>query len=604
MDVLSAPVIKPCEHVLNILATTREHHPNFALLLGAGASVSSGIKEASQLISEWRTKHHSMYGRGQALDDYLRQQVWFEKPDEYSVLFEALYDQPSQRREFIESCIEGRTPSWGHIYLVNLLRQRVFNTVFTTNFDDLVNEACYLYSSEVRPLVCAHDSSIGTVRLTSKRPKIIKLHGDFLFDNLKNTVRELESLELNMKAKLRQYAPEVGLLIVGYSGRDRSVMDALDQLLRVDDNFPHGIYWAVRKGGDVPQPVKLLSRFRRVSLFEIAGFDEFFANVHEALGLSLQREVSDPYGSLASRLNGLIREVAIPADGHPVIERDIQAIGRRIRERVGADVHSKSEVASQPSVQAEFASEFGSYALPLEFLAEIEARQGRTHRALDYLLIALEAAPTLDLFVRAYHLAVEGNRGDVLDGLRRRLEACNHVLKSNPPVAFTIALDLIGARRFDDAEWVLEAAKVAAQESGGMASWFEPYYHINKLQIRRHRGIPLTSAECELLRGFEGHPMILVKMGAAIVLGDYSRAEDLLLEAAATQELPPDALGWPIFDLLKPHARNTLVQKLLTEVGKRGKAQHVLREAAVTVGRVGESVGDHGKTVPGTEQGG
>lgn len=132
------------------------------------------------MVKRWRKAYASMHG-----EDELSKQPRFDKENEYSELFEALYDQPTQRREFIESCITGANPSWGYVYLTNLLDKGHFNTIFTTNFDDLVNEACFTFSNNLRPIVCAHDSSIASVRLTTTRPKIIKLHGDFLFDNIK-----------------------------------------------------------------------------------------------------------------------------------------------------------------------------------------------------------------------------------------------------------------------------------------------------------------------------------------------------------------------------------------------------------------------------------
>jgi hypothetical protein len=57
--------------------------------------------------------------------------------------------------------------------------------------------------SDLRPIVCAHDSAISSITITSKRPKIIKLHGDYLFDDIKSTVRETESLEENNKKEVR-----------------------------------------------------------------------------------------------------------------------------------------------------------------------------------------------------------------------------------------------------------------------------------------------------------------------------------------------------------------------------------------------------------------
>ncbi len=80
--------------------------------------------------------------------------------------------------------------------------------------------------------MCAHDSSINSITITSSRPKIIKLHGDYLFDDLKSTVRETESLEINMKNKLVEFSKDYGMIIVGYSGNDRSILEVLTNLLK------------------------------------------------------------------------------------------------------------------------------------------------------------------------------------------------------------------------------------------------------------------------------------------------------------------------------------------------------------------------------------
>ncbi|MCG9552664.1 SIR2 family protein [Vibrio sp. Isolate32] len=333
-------IFKPQKHLINILKNTQNHHPNFTLFLGAGASVTSKVKPAGELIKEWRQAYSDMYD---CESEKLEDQYWYGKHQEYSVLFEKLYDQPSQRREFIETCIDNAKPSWGYIYLVNLLKNKHFNTIFTTNFDDLVNEACYTFSDSLRPIVCAHDSSINSVRLTSERPKIIKLHGDFLFDNIKNTVRELESLESNMREKFKQYASEFGLIVVGYAGNDRSVMDTLNTLLFTGEHFPHGVYWCVRedtKFEDLSEPLKALSRFPNFHLVKIDGFDEFFAQIHQALDCDLQQEVSDPYNALVKKLNKTFNndssyDAINDADlspGQTIIQRDYSRLVEQLSE--------------------------------------------------------------------------------------------------------------------------------------------------------------------------------------------------------------------------------------------------------------------------------
>lgn len=288
---------------MHLLKSSKSHHPGFLLFLGAGASVESGVKSANDMIEEWREIHQKLYGESKKHS---------AETNVYSYLFESLYDQPSQRREYIESCVERASPSWGYIYLVNLIRMRVFNTVFTTNFDDLLNEACYLFSTDVRPVVCAHDSSIRSIRIATKRPKIVKLHGDFLFDSIKNTVRELESLEANMREKLRQFSSEFGMIVIGYSGRDRSIMDTLDALLRNDDSFPHGVYWCVRRGDNVAEAVDHLCRFPRFHLVEITGFDSFFAELHNDICDETHPLIKNPYGVVAQKLGSLLQNLSPP----------------------------------------------------------------------------------------------------------------------------------------------------------------------------------------------------------------------------------------------------------------------------------------------------
>ncbi|MGI5693422.1 SIR2 family protein [Escherichia coli] len=210
-----------------------------------------------------------------------------------------------------------------------------FNTIFTTNFDDLVNEACFTFSNNLRPIVCAHDSSINSIRLTTARPKIIKLHGDFLFDNIKNTIRELESLEDNMRAKFRQFATEFGMIVIGYSGHDRSIMDTLNTLLHSGSCFPHGIYWCIRDSDTekLSEQLKNLARFPHFHLIKINGFDEFMAELHYALGCNLQQEVVEPYSALSNKLDRYF-SIAEEDDAdvqHEIIKRDMNNLADHVR---------------------------------------------------------------------------------------------------------------------------------------------------------------------------------------------------------------------------------------------------------------------------------
>lgn len=199
--------------------------PNYSILLGSGASISSGIRSGSDLIKHWKKEiYDDSDKKGHlSIEEFYSDEnapTWYKKDNEYSCLFGERFDLQRQRRIFVEKEVSGKSPSIGYAYLIKLIDNGFFNTVFTTNFDDLLNEAFYRFSKN-RPIVCAHDSSISGVTVTSVRPKIIKLHGDYLFDNLKATEEETADLDKNMNLKFQEFARDFGLIVVGYSFKFR-----------------------------------------------------------------------------------------------------------------------------------------------------------------------------------------------------------------------------------------------------------------------------------------------------------------------------------------------------------------------------------------------
>ena len=174
-------------------------------------------------------------------------------------------------------------------------------------------------------MVAAHESSIGALRMSSDRPKIIKLHGDFLYDNIKNTLSELETLETNTKNKLTQIAQESGLVVVGYGGRDRSVMDVLEVLLRSDHYFPHGVYWCVRPDTTPSKRLESLLRRDRIHLVEVDGFDELMASIHGVAQFDLPQPLAAPLKVAADRAK-LFINIADNLKTHAIISRDMACV--------------------------------------------------------------------------------------------------------------------------------------------------------------------------------------------------------------------------------------------------------------------------------------
>lgn len=308
--------------------------PNYSLLLGAGASVTSGVRSGQTLVREWKKEVYEELNQDEKIslaEFYLpgKAPSWYEEANSYATLFENRYDLQRHRRMFVEREVSKAKPSMGYAYLVKLIENGFFNTVFTTNFDDLLNEAFYRFSNN-RPIVCAHDSSISGVTVTSTRPKIIKLHGDYLYENIKATLRETESLETNMKMKFQEFAKDFGLIVIGYSGQDRSIMDILNYLLQKEDYFKNGIFWCIRKGDyNISSELKKLLWRDRVYYVEIDGFDELFAELNQKLNKGLL-PVDDSFLSRKHQEN-IIKELTDnplmnPSGACDILTRDCKSL--------------------------------------------------------------------------------------------------------------------------------------------------------------------------------------------------------------------------------------------------------------------------------------
>lgn len=307
----------------------------YVLFLGAGASVSSGIPSTATLISDWQRQLYSILKETprpsspdfptSAFKAWLRSQypAWLNEKrreigseSEYSTLFELICKTRQQRQIYIESLVDHTRPGLGYIYLAGLIASGYINTVLTTNFDDLLLDALVRYY-DTKPIVCAFDSAVTSFSSSSQRPKIIKLHGDFLFDDIRATDADTLDLSENMEAKLVEVCEDKGLIVVGYSGNDESVLAPIRENLRRSRRFcAKGLHWCVylpEASNTTALPVgtseraiaSLRQRYpERVHAYATRGFDTMMLDIFESCGIALPSGVLNPYStSLAHAFN-------------------------------------------------------------------------------------------------------------------------------------------------------------------------------------------------------------------------------------------------------------------------------------------------------------
>jgi hypothetical protein len=291
---------------LSVGEFVRLHHlraPNLMWFLGAGASAAAGIPTAGQMILEFKrclycSEHNIPAAAVDLGDPVLRRRLerhFDEDPaypcagatNEYAVLFERTYPDEEDRRRHLHDAMVDATPSYGHLVLAALFRLGKAGVVWTTNFDHLIETAASrLFGTTARLTVAdleRHD--LAQRALTESRfPLLVKLHGDFHSARLKNTPAELQAQDARLRAALVEGCRRFGLAVVGYSGRDDSIMDTLVEALAAPSPFPHGLFWFVRHGERPPEWVtELLGHARatgaKAHLIEIEAFDELFGRL-------------------------------------------------------------------------------------------------------------------------------------------------------------------------------------------------------------------------------------------------------------------------------------------------------------------------------------
>lgn len=199
----------------------------------------------------------------------------FRQDVQYGMWFKTFSNLPKERQSLLEFLIDDKKPTYKYLLLAHLINVHVFKNIFTTNFDNLVNDS--LNYLNIKPKVYAHNEIAKEIDFKGKKPNIIKLHGDYLFENIKNIVEETTNLPDNMNEKLKGALAkeELDLIVIGYNGSDYSVMKCLQE---AKGSFDYNLYWCGSKEENLHWRVKTLIKNTQNSYFiEVANFVEFIS---------------------------------------------------------------------------------------------------------------------------------------------------------------------------------------------------------------------------------------------------------------------------------------------------------------------------------------
>lgn len=258
-------------------------------LLGAGCSILSGCMSANKLILEFKKRiycatYNIHYDDNTLInDDKFNELIEKEQPPQginpYSYYFEKCFPSEYERCLFIKETFERIKPSFGYLCFANYLIEHQINYVLTTNFDKLCEKA-------LNKLDDGYDFAVSSDSLApnlTTQLNLVKLHGDYIYDKLKNTESELTALSQKMSSEIQKINTSK-IVVIGYSGQDHSVMHGLKSYLLSHPQTD--LAWCVVDESQMQNSAvnELLSLNPQSKYFLIQGFDELFLQLYNCYG--------------------------------------------------------------------------------------------------------------------------------------------------------------------------------------------------------------------------------------------------------------------------------------------------------------------------------
>jgi hypothetical protein len=214
----------------------------YALLLGAGISIASGVKTGWGVVQDIVGKVAAVRdpdnpgARAEAVAD---PEKWWEantsEPLGYSALLAAAAPLPASRQAMLAEYFEpeegqedSKGPTAAHRAIAQLVKRGSVRVILTTNFDRLTERA--LQEVGISPQVVSRPEQIkGMKPLAHSQVTVIKLHGDYADLEQRNTVDELETYPEELQQLLERVLDEYGLIVCGWSADwDKALVRAVE----------------------------------------------------------------------------------------------------------------------------------------------------------------------------------------------------------------------------------------------------------------------------------------------------------------------------------------------------------------------------------------
>lgn len=258
----------------------------YAVLLGAGISMASGIKTGWPIVQDLVSKVAVLHdpdtpdaGTEAAADPEGWWEQQFGEPLGYSQLLAETAPTPAARQALLAGYFEpedgedsGKQPTAAHRAIARLVKRGSIKVILTTNFDRLMERA--LEEVGISPQV-VRDHQIDSMKpLVHSQVTIIKLHGDYADLQQRNTVNELKEYPQAQQELVERVLDEYGLIVCGWSAEwDKALVTAVEGTR--SRRYP--MFWG--QFGQMSEPARRLVTQHSAAVIDGLTADELFTDL-------------------------------------------------------------------------------------------------------------------------------------------------------------------------------------------------------------------------------------------------------------------------------------------------------------------------------------
>lgn len=287
------------DDLVDVIKRAKNDKIRVNLLIGAGASVSGGIPLADAIIKDIEKKFPREYA----------------KADEKTYAGYMSVLTSLERRNLISKYVNDAKVNWAHLLIAHLMKNKIINSVLTTNFDNLLVRACAIENCIPGVYDLAASNSFRPELLFENA--IIHLHGQYTGFVLCNTDNELEMQIERIEPTFIELNKNSMWIVVGYSGKN----DPIVKLFRKYKNSDNRLYWIGYENEEATEDVKVLFEDREKYCYYIKGYnaDSFFVDLCRRLDKYPPDIINAPFTYLYNTIDTITEYIE---DDIPFLNRE------------------------------------------------------------------------------------------------------------------------------------------------------------------------------------------------------------------------------------------------------------------------------------------